>query len=160
MFISVQNKGKIPLARSAPEERNLMLQQRPGFRAGPFSLVEGRGMEEANTKIADPRKKKAKEREKMTETASGEYKVTFTLSNLTPMVYDRIDGYATNEERFNDMLKLSKGDLRHTTKMKIGASNAFNERVAVNSIVRKPKFVQSYKLEKRKGYNLATFIVK
>ena len=117
-----------------------MLQQRPGFRAGPFPLVE--------------------EHEKMAETAGGEYKVTFTLNNLTQMVYDRIDGYATDEERFNDMLKLSKGDLRHTTKMKIGASNAFNERVAVNSIVRKPKFVQSYKLEKRKGYNLATFIVK
>ena len=137
-----------------------MLQQRPGFRAGLFPLVEGRDMEEANTKIADLRKKKAKEREKMAETAGGEYKVTFTLNNLTQMVYDRIDGYATDEERFNDLIKLSKGDLRHTTKMKIGASNAFNERVAVNSIVRKPKFVQSYKLEKRKGYNLATFIVK
>ena len=91
-------------------------------------------------------------------------KVTFIIKNMTDMFYtgngDTIIGIdnMTNEERFKYLNKQAQGDLKHNIKMKIG-NDSFRDKVDLNMMLRNP-CSYTYKIEPRKGYNLATFEIK
>lgn len=96
-------------------------------------------------------------------------KVTFTLKNLTDEFYNgggvtggRVTEHGllnmSDAEKFKVLMDYSFGDLRHAISMKIGTGNAFKDRVALNSVLRRnPTF--EFSLGDRKGYKLATFII-
>lgn len=81
-------------------------------------------------------------------------RVTFIIQNLTAETIAAIEAMRP-EDAFNKLAKWASGDLRHCVKRKDG-SGQFRDRVAVNQIMRAPKFVV-FKIEARRGYKLATF---
>lgn len=82
-------------------------------------------------------------------------KITFTVKNLTESAHAELAAMS-DAERFAKLTKWAFGDLRHCISQKIGSSHAFRDRVELNQIMRNPKF-ETYKIEPRKGYKLATF---
>ena len=89
-------------------------------------------------------------------------KVTFILKNLTDAFYDGNESCSiigllkrSDSEKFAYLsAKAAKRELDIT--MKIGATNAFRDRVDLNAILRR-QCSYAFKLEHRKGYRLATF---
>lgn len=84
-------------------------------------------------------------------------KVTFVVKNLTEKAHTEL-AEMPDELRFRTLAKWAFGDLRHCISQKIGSTDQFRDRVELNQIMRAPRF-ESYKLEPRKGYKLATFEV-
>lgn len=81
-------------------------------------------------------------------------KVTFTIKNLTEQTLAELNAME-DAARFTKLTKWAFGDLKHCVSQKPG-SGQFRDRVALNQVMRSPRFV-SYKLEPRRGYKLATF---
>lgn len=80
--------------------------------------------------------------------------VTFIIKNLTEQTHIELAAM-TDADRFAKLTKWAFGDLRHCVSQKI-ETGQFRDRVELNQIMRSPHF-QSYKLEPRRGYKLATF---
>lgn len=81
-------------------------------------------------------------------------KVTYTLKDLSDHFYNELKDLSELEV-FNKLKKYAFGDLKHHVKQKIG-SGAFRDAVELNQIMRNVKSI-SYKIEPRRGYNLAIF---
>jgi hypothetical protein len=88
-------------------------------------------------------------------------KITFTLKDLSEQFFTGsgdIVGFAalSDDSKFSKLLKMSEqGGMG--VKAKIGAG-AFRDRVELNQLMRKP-CAYIFKLEPRRGYQLATFEV-
>lgn len=83
-------------------------------------------------------------------------KVTFIIQNLTESAFDRLAD-KSSQAKFTQLNTWAQGDLRHCVKMKIG-NGSFRDKVELNQLLRREAKVE-YKLEPRKGYKLATFII-
>jgi hypothetical protein len=86
-------------------------------------------------------------------------KITFILKDLSEEFFTGfgdIVGFAalSNDVKFSKLLKMS-AQSGISVKAKIGAG-AFRDRVELNQLMRKP-CTYIFKLEPRKGYQLATF---
>lgn len=81
--------------------------------------------------------------------------VTFMLRNLTD---DTLQQLQEMEGRaaFDKLNRWAVGDLRHSVSVKFGSSNAFRDRVGANHLLKNGCKV-AFKIEPRKGYELATF---
>lgn len=91
-------------------------------------------------------------------------KVTYILKNLTDCFYDgngeSIEGLLnlTDRAKFDKLNKCAFGDLRDNVKQKIGTGQ-FRDKVELNQLLRDPAQKIEFKLENRKGYKLATFLI-
>lgn len=84
-------------------------------------------------------------------------KVTYTLKDLSNVWYAKIAEMG-DEERFRYLAKQANGgDLQGCVKQKVGTGQ-FRDKVELNQMLRK-EVRWEYKLEPRKGYKLATFIL-
>lgn len=88
--------------------------------------------------------------------SSSPIKVTFIIKNLTTETVQALEDMIPGEA-FALLSKWAFGDLRHCVKVKYGSANAFRDRVEVNSAVKAGK-IPGFKLEPRRGYQLATFV--
>lgn len=82
-------------------------------------------------------------------------KVTFILKDLTDYAFAKLSDAPDDKGRWDILKKWATGDLRHCVSMKVGRGG-FGDKVTLNSIVKRGGKVASYKLEKRRGYRLAT----
>lgn len=91
-------------------------------------------------------------------------KVAYILKNLTDCFYngngDSIEGLLNLNDRakFDKLNKCAFGDLRDNVKQKIG-SGQFRDKVELNQMLRVVDQKIQFKLEDRKGYKLATFLI-
>lgn len=85
-------------------------------------------------------------------------RVTFIIKNLTDSAHADLAAMS-DADRYAKLHKWAFGDLKHCVSEKIGTSDAFRDKVALNALFRGRVPTFSYKLEARKGYKLATFEV-
>lgn len=87
-------------------------------------------------------------------------KVTFTIKNMTEDFLNKLFNMSGND-CYHLLKKYAIGDLKHNIKMKVGSSDAFRDKVELNSIL-KSNFGHeiNFKIEPRRGYKLATFEIK
>jgi hypothetical protein len=84
-------------------------------------------------------------------------KITFILRNLTDVA---IAETAAMEPRaaYDRLHKWAFGDLKHCVAVKFGVNNAFRDRVDANQLLKSDCKI-TFKIEPRRGYRLATFIL-
>lgn len=81
-------------------------------------------------------------------------KITYTLTDLSDSFYNDIK-QLSEIDVFNKLNGYAFGDFKMYVSQKIG-NGSFRDKVELNQIMRNVKSI-SYKIEPRKGYNLATF---
>lgn len=87
-----------------------------------------------------------------------EFKITFTVKNMPDTMLSEVAAMPANQA-FNTLRLWANGDLRHLVSMKVGTSDAFRDRVALNHVWKAGKPFDTFKIEPRRGYRLATFTV-
>jgi hypothetical protein len=76
-------------------------------------------------------------------------KVTCIIKDKTDLFYEQL---ANIEDKFHYLAVRQQ----YNISVKIGSSNAFRDRVDLNSLMKGPHQI-TYKLENRRGYKLASF---
>ena len=84
--------------------------------------------------------------------------ITFTLKNLTEETLAETAAMPA-DTAFDRLHKWAYGDLKHAVKIQIGTCNSFGDRVRVNTARKAGKGFDTFKIEPRRGYKLATFTI-